>query len=612
MATGYKYTDSVGTKVVVEQLNGSSVPEKYLDRFSESIYNTSPDSHLFKLIFTLLGPSGIGSLKSDMFNARAELEAAGFKNLTLEKFYGNVFKFFKIIEEGQDSFASETLVQSEWAKVEVKDASYRNRAIDYLHGVRLGTTPDGMNFAARSGLGKNVDIVENYQYLFDVHSDNPIGLDNYGQTDSTAEFTVLPNYSIDQSQTYTLSFSPAPDSGFCYFIKNNIQSNYILWANLDAYNIQLALKNLNVDAKVTGSKADGFLITLQSPTILEFGNELYASGVKTGTDFQSVVGYQDSQFIQNVLPRNRYDVDLALQYLKPVGTFVTYKDNQSSSKRQNWTSVFSTSSQVQVLKFVTGNASVDWPTVDGLYWIQGGVELEAPKKFADSIQHYQNFHAPTSIQASSYRQGNFVNFPYNISSNITENHGYNADHALADYTDIQTSRTSYKTFNGQRIGLIDGIYPIDYLNLKSVSRTSPANTFWASEDKESGFDTLEIDLGSTRAVNFVMFESLALPIDINIYYDITGEKSFVKITDEIYTSNIYKLFYDGQNHNPWEKLEYHFTDSIGNIIFTRYIKLEFNRRDESKSETPLFYNKFTEEKVAWPIVVRNLRLGRNV
>jgi len=635
MTTRPKYTDTINNNVIVEPLNSTNIPEKYLKRFPEEVYNTSPDSNLFKLIFTLIGPSGVGSLKKDFFNTRLQLEANGFKNIQLEKFYGNVFKFFKILDEGQENISGESLTQGEWAKLEVKDASYRNRAIDYLHAARLGTTPDGMRLAAKSGLGKDAEIVENYRYLFDIHSDDPIGEENYGTTNTTSEFVVLPHYETDQSYTYSIKFDQTPDSGFCYFTNDNDTTSNLLIADLTITGIQSALKKINLTAIVQGELSSGFLITIQSKENLVFVSQLYKSGTKVVSTFTNVIGNQDTQLVQNIGISNRYDVDVALNYLKPVGTLVSYAPNQSSFKRQSWSSTLSTTSQVQVLKFVTGSQSINWPAVDNLYWIEAGIEKEAPRVSGDNRQHYQNFHEPAKVNAyckedtslpkqANYRVGNFVNFPYSIDYDANGINSYQPINALSHSSDIKTARTVYDTGNNVKVGLIDGIYPIDYLNLQGVPQQNSGNVFWASvdrksilEDKTIATDVLEIDLGSVKAVNFLMFETLALPISIKIKYDIFDDpngdtKSYLDVTNEDGFPYEYSLHYDAQNHNPWDQLEYHFTDSLGNLIFTRYIIIEFTRKDESSSENPLFYNKNTGEYTPWSIVVRNLRLGRNV
>jgi len=635
MVTRPKYTNVVSNNVIVEPLSAASVPEKYLKRFPEEVYNTSSDSNLFKLIFTLIGPSGVGSLKKDFFNTRLQLEANGFKNIQLEKFYGNVFKFFKILDENQENISGESLTQGEWAKLEVKDASYRNRAIDYLHAARLGNTPDGMRLAAKSGLGKDVEIVENYRYLFDIHSDDPIGEINYGTTDTTSEFVVLPHYETDQSYTYSIKFNTTPNSGFCYFTNNNDTTSNILIADLTIIGIQSALKKIGLTSIVQGDSLSGFLITIQSKENLVFVNQLYENGTKVIETFTTVIGNQDTQLIQDVAISNRYDVDLAINYLKPVGTFVSYAPNQSSVKRQAWYSVISNANQIQVLRFVTGSQSINWPAVDNLYWIEPGIEKEAPRVSDDNRQHYQHFHEPAKVNAyrkedtnstkqANYRVGNFVNFPYSIEYDANGINSYQPINALSHSSNIKTTRTTYDTGNNVRVGLIDGVYPIDYLNLQGVPQQNSGNIFWASVDRKSilddktvATDVLEIDLGSVKVVNFLMFETLALPVNIKIKYDAfddpNGEtKSYLNVTNEDNFPYEYSLHYDAQNHNPWDQLEYHFTDSLGNLIFTRYITIEFTRKDESSSENPLFYNKNTGEYTPWPIVVRNLRLGRNV
>jgi hypothetical protein len=639
MANSITYTDTVRTNVIVEALKGAEVPSSYLQSFPDRLYNKSADSTLYKFLFTLTGPSGVGVLKKQLFEMRLILEANGMKSKQLEMFYGDVFKFFKVTEENYDFSTNETLTQSDWVKINLRDASYRNRAIDYLHAARLGTTPDGMALAARSGLGKDVQVIENYKYLFDIHSDDPIGLENYGQTGTTSEFIIFPSHEVDQSYAYSFVFNKIPNSGSYSFTANGTTSTS--YTGLDVINFKKALSEVSIDATVYGSFDQGFTVVTQSEETFTFNSLLYSSGAPVTATISTVIGSQDNQLIQKLTPRNQYDAELALDYLKPANSVVSYKENQSSLKRQSWSDVNTTSSHAKVVRFVTGSSNVSWPAVQGPYWIESNKEKESPRVFGDNRQHYQGFHTLTdgSITAYSDDSSNsskyvgdvnsaIPKFPYQINQSnvLTDAAVYKSDNARAFSAETQMSRTSYLTSSGQSIGLINGIYPVDYLNLQGTPNQQSGQRMWLSSAREAVIankrtsEILNIDLGSVKAVNFIGFETLALPFDIAISYDIlnaTGSSpltNFVQITSEEQYPFETSIFYDAQAQNPWEYLTYNFTDSIKNIIFTRFIKIKFTRKDESNSDNPLFYDRvsLTPGHVAWPIAIRNLRLGRNV
>jgi hypothetical protein len=107
-----------------------------------------------------------------------------------------------------------------------------------------------------------------------------------------------------------------------------------------------------------------------------------------------------------------------------------------------------------------------------------------------------------------------------------------ADRVAADYAEplVVTTQT-----NGT--GLINGLYPSDYTSLKGVSTIRYKDEqFWSSKaERESGAEFIEIDLGVVQAVNFLTFESIRKPYDIEISYDIYDQaprRHFVTVTPD--------------------------------------------------------------------------------
>jgi len=208
-------TQTVDQTFLVEPLQGADKLESYLEIFPDSVYHKGASSHLVKLLYTLLGPAGVALVQQEYLKARLIIEEHGINNSDLESFYGDPFSFGRILSELPANDPSGMLTADEWETILSQDASYRNRAIDFLHGVRLGNTLAGMELVARSGIGRAVLVVEQYKYLFDQHSDDPFGLVNYGKTVSTEEMVVLPNNEISntQVQVVTLNWSEVGPTG---------------------------------------------------------------------------------------------------------------------------------------------------------------------------------------------------------------------------------------------------------------------------------------------------------------------------------------------------------------------------------------------------------------
>ena len=218
MANGPTTSITIKQDVQLEPSKSSVHPHNHLDLFPDSVYNTGPDSTLAKFLNALLGPSGVGWIKKNYFETRMKFEESGVELNQLEQFYGSPFKFSRLFSEQYDYEITGDLTRSSWDEVKSKDESYRNRAIDFLHGVRLGGTPEGIRLAAKSGLGYNVKVIENYQYLFNQHSDIVLDIDNFGNHAKsykfgTEEFVIVPDQEFSQTSVQKITFSDVPASG---------------------------------------------------------------------------------------------------------------------------------------------------------------------------------------------------------------------------------------------------------------------------------------------------------------------------------------------------------------------------------------------------------------
>jgi hypothetical protein len=61
--------------------------------------------------------------------------------------------------------------------------------------------------------------------------------------------------------------------------------------------------------------------------------------------------------------------------------------------------------------------------------------------------------------------------------------------------------------------------------------------------------------------------------------------------------------------NPWVPMEINCTNRKGEMIYTRWLRLTFTRRQDAGSP---FITANGATKLPWSIEVRNLRVGRNV
>lgn len=614
------YTEFIDQKFVVEPLVGPKHPSQYTDRFPDDLYHKSPESHLIRFLYTLLGPSGVGWLRKNVFETRLQLEAQGIEGFDLEAFYGDPFAFGRIVDEMWDQDPTGVLPHDEWQIIRTKDEAYRSRAIDFMNAGRAGNTPLGMKLAARSGLGHEVEIVENYKYLFDQFSDDPIGFPYYGKTDLANEMIILPRKETPLSEAQRVTITGNPTGGNFTLVFNG-QSTAPIAYDADQFEIEAALRDLSSigpDGVAVYGGANTFevrflgVVAATDVPELTYLNAL-TGGLNPDIEVETITngrpGGNDTQVIS---ARDRYALQTAVDRIKSMTTIPSIVDGKGVKQVQEWRAAHASSEYNEVIRYVSGNPAVLWPQIDRVNWVQKNIEKEAPRIKNDLQYHYVGFHNLNSITSSSYHTGQFsqaqrrlVGFNYlsEVNDDLLQ---FVADRALADYSEPLTVGTS--TDNEQ---FINGIYPTHYLELAGVPEVKYKDEqYWASIEASEGEEWLELDLGSVQAVNFIAMEISKKPIDIIIEHDTLdqGTKRYEAVQEVGQFPG--SIVYEAIGQSPWQFCEFHFQDSDGTIPFTRYIKIRMARRIDSLD--PFLFDSATQTNEPWSIEVRNLRIGRNV
>ena len=152
----------------------------------------------------------------------------------------------------------------------MRDESYRSRAITFFNAARAGGTPEGMELAAQSGLNHSAFVVENYEYLFDQHSDEPLGLPYYGSTASTEEFIIVPRQDTSQSEQQVISFAEVTSVSGSFRLEFNGQSTSLLPFTANNFTVETALTGLSQIGKEGirvsgGPNPNPFIVTFTGP-----------------------------------------------------------------------------------------------------------------------------------------------------------------------------------------------------------------------------------------------------------------------------------------------------------------------------------------------------------
>lgn len=647
LTTTPELTSYVDQRFFVAPLGGPQNPINYLDRFPEEVYNKAIDSHLVKFMYALLGPAGAGWLRQNYLEARLLFEDHGLNLFDLDKFYGNPLAFGRILEEVYDEDPTGILPRDKWEQIRAKDAKYRNRAVDYVQGIRMGNTPAGMHLIARSGLGHEVEIVEHYKWIYDQLSDDPLGLFRYGRTDSTEEMVVLPRRETSRSEMVTITITGEPTGGdFTLQYEDKVTTPIDFDAPAD--DVRAALEALSTigsgQIEVSGGPGPdapyqilftGRLAARDIPQLRAYPNfPEAAAAIYVTTDTGGVEAIDE---IVHIADQDLRYLQSALDRIKPMTTIPTMASGRGLRSRQLWNSTMASSVFTEVVRYVTGSVGVIWPTRDEVYWIETGVERESRQPHDSFTHHYYGLHNVASV--TPYTDAAIADPDY--LSDLAVVDGYRSEHlgpfgeaqrflfghlrdnseakrvgamALADRPEPLTiTGTAEHRSQNKIVQMINGIYPTDYQNLEGVAPTTyPGDHFWASLERTEGDEYIELDLGTPQALNYVSFEVSRKGIQIDVDFDVLDAapaRRFIPATPSNSRPAQTVISFSLQDQNPWVPIEINFTDALGEMIYSRFLRLRFSRLNGIGSP---FVDPNTGTLTPWSIEVRNLRVGRYV
>ena len=198
--------------VQVEPLGGPINLDELMERFPETVYDKSRDTHLFHFITALCGDAGVGLIKKQSYIARLKTEGELLQFNDLDNFYSQNFRFRRLKSEIYDEDPDvDILTAVQWDEIEQKDNSYKHRIKRFFQGIRLGNSPEGIATIAEAATGIHVETVENFKAIFDTYSDDVLNILVQGQTASPHEFILTPRVvengitNTDVAYTRTLS-----------------------------------------------------------------------------------------------------------------------------------------------------------------------------------------------------------------------------------------------------------------------------------------------------------------------------------------------------------------------------------------------------------------------
>lgn len=667
------FTQQVNQSVFIEPIGGPTGPLNALERFPDALYNKSPDTHFVRFMYSLLGPAGVGWIKKQYLDAKLAIYAQGFNAFSIEKYYGDPFSFGRILEEELPEDPEGLLTREEWEIIKSRDESYRNRAITFFNAARAGGTPEGMELAAQSGLNHSVFIVENYKYLFDQHSDEPMGLPYYGRTASTEEFIMVPRQDTSRSEQQIISFAESTAVSGSFQLEFNGQFTGFLEYTANNFEVETALTGLANIGKGGVAVGGG---PCPNPFIVTFTGRLSNQKVPTIKIISHLLNNLEEPIpmfvrilVGGVAPVDetvilsdeyQHNAEAAVDFLRPLASLPTPTTGSGTRTRQEFKTIHSSSNYAEAIKFVTGSESVKWPEPDALNWIEPGKEKESKRIEGDLQAHYTAYHTISGVTA--YTDDALNDKEYENLLSVLEN--YKSEHVgrydpratqafpfLASELDDSVVFAASKSIPPCSIPmeitsnleeeklnpLIEGILyaaAIDEDGSGSIALQS--QHWWSSLERHApAADFLEIDLGETRIVNWITFEITRKPCFITLDYDHYDQstpnaiiQSSSPTTPRVWNNiTIWPgavgatAFWNGREYNagveydtnlpPWQLIKIFFHDQNQHNIASRFLRLRFDRPfPNQENPNEPFEDPVSREPIPYSIDVKTLRVGR--
>jgi hypothetical protein len=216
--------------------------------------------------------------------------------------------------------------------------------------------------------------------------------------------------------------------------------------------------------------------------------------------------------------------------LRPVNAIFSIQIFDNPRIAQDITDVAASSTYFHVQRFVTGRPDTDWPAIDLTlgYWIERGVEKEAPRFAFFDRQESATFLAIANAIASSEHVGRFnpqqAQLFVHLQSDDT-NHVFDESYSFAKaFAPIQLTSPWVRT-QSEPLTLVNSFYPLGYFAENTISQLTaddPRN-FWASLEKlPPETDSITYDFSTPRPINFIDFEICQKPIDFTIEHSLDG------------------------------------------------------------------------------------------
>jgi hypothetical protein len=400
---------TINANPIVEPLDGPNSIRELLDRFPETLYHTGTDSRLYKFLLALCGDSGAGMLKKLSLQSRLKNEGPLLIWHDLDTYYANIFSFPRLKSEVYNyDPANMALEKQVWDRISEADRSYQRRVIDFFHGTRYGNSPYGMALVAKAGSGQDIDIVENYRWIFDQMSDDILGLSKQGDSTSTSEFVLQPRILGNpnlKSEELGLKISATGGSFVIYYesvptalipyntsasqIEDSITHNGLLLPG----DVTVSGNNGDFTIEIVNSQLSAFLFSVQGDSTLLTGGGNVEFEYPVADTFYvarfrgpNMSWYEDhirdidnGTFVDN--PTNRignvtpattiylnpdieHNMVAQLDHVRPTGALMTVKPATERYVQCGVNKVLATTENIHVSRFITGNPQVPWPGID--------------------------------------------------------------------------------------------------------------------------------------------------------------------------------------------------------------------------------------------------------
>lgn len=428
----------------------------WLRGFPDSIYDTTPATHLARLMNALCGDPGVGRVRKELMLKRAQTELDATRFYDLDNVYSALFDFPRLESETYSVMPSDLMTWAEWQDAQVKDAHYRRRIRKYMEAFMWGGTRRGVELCVEAACGCDAEA---------------FSADEFYEACGVRDADELYDTVHGLQRGMQVGVEPTDDmAGVSYADDSDSQGGRV--SDFSEY-VVVAMRDDPVTSEelLLAHRALSRVAPDHARAVVISRRELSSRMVLDGCD----------------------------------EAYVPIRGVQASSSWWN------------VTRTVTGRMDWEYRKYPHL-WVKPGVPVEAPRQALVLSQEESFDMTPLAVsaQASTCHEGKYGRLMAALFSDITET--TQETEPMCAVSRSSNRRYTASFYGGTDV--VDWSYPVEYIPEldRRFSELARSARWWSSEESKSGTEYVEVYLKRVVPLNRVSLSVSQKPVRVVPYY----------------------------------------------------------------------------------------------